>query len=131
MALMVAFALVGLAGGAVLALVLLVVALRWRVEVVYIRVAWIPLAGLIAQALSIKWLAVRLGFALIVPPLLTCIVSLFLAVIGATLLASARQRGEHVPNLLLATLVAAMPGVLGILYIVWSVVGSVLRSRSI
>jgi hypothetical protein len=60
----------------------------------------------------------------IVPPLLTCLVSLFLAVVGATLLASARERNEPPSGLIQATIVAAIPGMLLFAYMTYSLVAA-------
>ena len=62
-----------------------------------------------------------LGYAVIIPPLLTCIVSVFFGIVGATLLC-AGSRAERRPGLLWATLLASLPGALLVTYVVVSVV---------
>ncbi len=121
---MVAVALLGLCAGTVLAVILVAFSRWWPIEVAYVRVSWIPLAALVGQAVFIKPLVQRLSYFVIVPPILTCIVSLFLVVIGATLLAAARQRGERIPRLLGATIVAGIPGLLLVAYVLVSFLGS-------
>src|SRR6266545_1180190 len=80
--------------------------------VAYARIAWLPVAALIVEALIWKPVLTRLSYFAVVPLLLTCIVSLFFAVIGATLVAQARERGEGRTHLVRATMVAAIPGAL-------------------
>src|SRR2546422_738323 len=89
----------------------------WTLEVAYIRISWVPVVALALQAVLARPLAQALSYAFIIPPLLTSIVSLFFGIIGATLLAG-RPRSERRPGLLRATVLASVPGVLLVGYIV-------------
>jgi len=91
----------------------------WTLEVAFIRLAWVPVVALIVQATLWSPLMRILSYAFIILPLLTCIVSLFLGVVGATLLA-AHPSAERRPGLLRATMLASVPGVLLVAYIVVS-----------
>jgi|SRR5215470_6310709 len=93
----------------------------WSLEVAFIRLAWVPVAALALQAMLWRAMTQTLGYASIVPPLLTCIVSLFFGVVGATLLA-ARSRAEWRPGLLRSTVLASMPGALLVTYVLLSFV---------
>ena len=97
----------------------------WSLEVAFIRVAWVPLIALALQAALWRPLTRTLGYAFIIPPLLTCIVSLFFGVVGATLLA-ARPSAERRPRLLLAVALASIPGVLLVTYVVISLIRALL-----
>ena len=57
-----------------------------------------------------------LSYASIIPPLLTCIVSLFFGIVGATLLAG-RPRSERRRDLLRATVLASLPAALLVGYV--------------
>ena len=96
------------------------------VDVTFVRLAWIPLAALALQVILSRPMTRSLGYASILPPLLTCIVSLFFGVIGTTLLA-AHSRTERHPRLLWSTLVAGMPGALLIVYLVVSLASFLVR----
>jgi len=50
----------------------------WILDVAFIRLAWVPVAALALQAMIWRPMTQTLGYASIIPPLLTCIVSLFL-----------------------------------------------------
>jgi hypothetical protein len=89
----------------------------WTLEVAFIRVAWVPVVALALQAALWRPLTRTLSYAFIIPPLLTCIVSLFFGVVGATLLA-AHPSPEWRPGLLRAVILASIPGVLLVAYIV-------------
>jgi len=78
----------------------------------YRRVAWLPVAALLIEGLLWKPLLTRLSYFAVIPPLLTCVVSLFLAAIGATLVVTSRERHEGSAAMLRATLIAAIPGML-------------------
>jgi len=92
----------------------------WTLELAFTRLAWIPLVALALQLIAWRPMARALGYAFLLPPLLTCIVSVFFGIVGATLLA-ARSRAERPPGLALSTIVAATPGILLVLYITFSV----------
>jgi hypothetical protein len=92
----------------------------WTLELVFIRLAWVPLLALALQLIAWRPMARALGYGFLLPPLLTCVVSLFFGIVGATLLA-ARPRAERPPGLVLSTIVAATPGILLVLYIAFSV----------
>lgn len=87
-------------------------------ETVFVRLSWLPLAALVAQVFLWPFLR-RLSYAALLPPLLTCLASLFLGVMGATLIATRRERNEPDRRLRRATLVAASPGLLLLAYMVY------------
>jgi hypothetical protein len=91
----------------------------WTLEVAFIRVAWVPVVALALQAALWRPLTRTLSYAFIILPLLTCIVSLFFGVVGATLLA-AHPSAERRPRLLGAVILASIPAVLLVAYIVVS-----------
>jgi hypothetical protein len=81
-------------------------------ELTFRRVAWLPVASLLVQAILWKPLFAKLSYFAVVPLLITCIVSIVLAAVGATLVATTRGRHEESTALLRATLIAAIPGIL-------------------
>lgn len=91
----------------------------WTLEVAYVRISWVPVLALAVQAILVRPMAHALSYAFIIPPLLTCIVSLFFGIVGATLLAG-RPRSERRPGLLRAAVLASVPGALLVGYIVVS-----------
>jgi hypothetical protein len=116
---------------ATLLLVLLLLARprNWSLEVIFVRMSWLPLLALIAEAALWKPLLRRLSYGAILPPLLTCIASLFFSIVGATLVAAARQRNEPDRNLVRATLVASIPGMLLLAYSVYEFLSYFMRGR--
>ena len=93
----------------------------WTLEVAFIRLAWVPMVALALQAILWRPMVQALSYAFLIPPLLTCIVSLFFGIVGATLLA-ARPRAERRPGLLGSTMLASVPGAMLVAYIVVSFV---------
>ena len=98
-------------------------------ETVFIRISWLPPIALLAQIALWPFLR-RLGYATILPPLLTCVASLFLAVMGATLIAVARQRDEPDGRLVRATFVASSPGMLLAAYVIYAFLGYFIRGAA-
>jgi hypothetical protein len=78
----------------------------------YRRVAWIAVAVLLIEGILWKPLLTRLSYFAVIPLLITCVASLFLTAIGATLVATSRGRNEGSTEMLRATLIAAIPGML-------------------
>ena len=72
--------------------------------------------------------ASALGYLAVALPVITCIVSMFLTLVGVTLIASARQRDEHHPGLLRATLLASLPGALLAGYVLFAFIVHAVRS---
>jgi len=101
-----------------LAPVVVLFALGWlrTLELVYIRVSWVPVVALARQAMFVRPMTQALSYASIIPPLLTCIVSLFFGIVGATLLAG-RPRSERRRDLLRATVLASLPAALLVGYV--------------
>jgi|SRR5262245_29470893 len=93
----------------------------WTLEVAFIRLAWVPLVALALQIMLWRPLTQTLSYGSIVPPLLTCIISLFFGIVGATLLA-AHPSATRRPQLLRSTVLASVPGVLLVAYILVSFV---------
>lgn len=98
----------------------------WTLEVAFVRVSWIPLAALLLEGIFFGHLTRALTYFAIAIPVLTCIASLFLTFIGATLTASARERGEPYAGLLRATIVASIPGALLAGFILYAFVSGTL-----
>jgi hypothetical protein len=109
----------GLSVGLVPLVILFALGRVWTLEVAFIRLAWVPVAALALQGLLWRPMTRALSYAFIIPPLLTCIVSLFFGIVGATLLAG-RPRAKWRPGLLRSTLLAALPGVVLVTYILVS-----------
>jgi len=74
--------------GLALVVVLFLLGRLWTLEVAFVRLAWLPVVALGLQAILSRSMTEVLGYGFVVPPVLTCIVSLFFGVIGATLLAA-------------------------------------------
>ena len=89
----------GLLVGLVPLVILFALGRVWTLEVAFIRLAWVPVAALALQGALWRPMTRTLSYAVIIPPVLTCIVSFFFAVVGATLLAG-RPRSEWRPRLL-------------------------------
>lgn len=110
--------------GAVVAISLgagfILLARLWTLEVAFVRVSWIPLAAILAQGLFFQALTRSLSYAAVAIPVLTCFVSLLLTVVGAILVASHREREEPHGRILKATILASVPGVLFVLYILYA-----------
>ncbi len=109
---MITAGLLGCFGVAALILGLLLGPKAWGTEVVYRRLAWLPVTALVIEFALAKPALLCLSYFAIVPPILTCVLSLFLAAVGATLVAAARERNEPFSALVRATLVAGIPGIL-------------------
>jgi len=84
----------------------------------YIAVCWIP-----AVALGLEWvffepLARLLSYGVILAPLLTCLASILLGIVGVTML----MRGSGGPRAVLvgATILASVPGLALLGYIVYA-----------
>jgi hypothetical protein len=99
----------------------------WTLEVAFVRLAWVPLLALALQVILWRPLTQALSYGSIVPPLLTCIVSLFFGIVGATLLAAHRTTNQR-PQLLRSTMLASVPGALLVAYIVVSLVRFIVTS---
>lgn len=126
---MITLGLVGMIVAAVLVLVLMAFPRRSSLAARYRRVAWVPAAALLIEGAFWKPVLTKLSYFAIVPPLLTCIASLFLAAVGATLIATARERQEDPAPLVRATLIAAIPGMLLLGLILYGLVGAILRAN--
>ena len=107
--------------GLVTLVILFALSRVWTLEVAVIRLAWVPVTALALPGVLWRPMTRALSYASIVPPLLTCIVSFFVGILGATLLAG-RPRSDWHPRLLRSTMLTALPGVLLAAYIVVSVV---------
>ncbi len=116
---MITIALLGCVGAAALICGLLLAAKAGAIDSTYRRLAWVPVAALVIELTLAKPALSRLSYFAIVPPLLTGLLSLFLTVVGATLVAVARERNEPSSGLVRATLVAAIPGVLLFVYMLY------------
>ena len=92
----------------------------WSLEVSFVRVSWIPLAALLLEGVLFGYLMRALSYFAIAIPVLTCFASIFLTFIGATLSASARERGDRYAGLLRATIIASIPGALLVIVILYA-----------
>ena len=119
---MITVGLLGCFGVAALILGLLLGAKAWGTEVAYRRLAWLPVTALVIEFALAKPALLRLSYFAIVPPILTCLLSLFFAVVGATLVAPARERNEPFSGLVRATIVAGIPGILLVAYMIYGFV---------
>jgi len=99
----------------------------WTLEAAFIGLAWVPVAALALQAMLWRPITETLGYASIVPPLLTCIVSLFFGIVGATLLAGS-SRAERRRALMWSAVLASVPAVLLVTYVLISFVRFVVSS---
>lgn len=122
---MIVLGLMGCLVVAGLVLILLAFPRRFSLAARYRRVAWLPVAALLIEGVLWKPVLTKLSYFAVVPPLLTCIASLFLAAIGATLVMTARERHEDATALLRATLIAAIPGMLLLALLVYGLVDAV------
>ena len=109
---MITLALVGCVVAAGLVWTLLAFPRRFSFAERYRRVAWLPVAALLIEGLLWKPVLTKLSYFAVIPPLVTCMVSLLLAAVGATLVVTARERNESGTAVLRATLIAAIPGML-------------------
>jgi hypothetical protein len=99
----------------------------WTLEVAFVRLAWVPVAALALQVALWRPMTQTLSYGSIIPPLLTCIVSLFFGIVGATLLAAGPTATRR-PQLLGSTMLASVPGALLVAYIIVSFVRFVVTS---
>ena len=89
---------------------------------VFIWLSWIPSSALLLEFLFSDNLARSLSYLAIVIPLLSCVASFTFTLIGAALIASERQHRERHADLIWATLIASVPGVLLAGYLVFAFV---------
>jgi hypothetical protein len=106
---MIVLGLMGCLVVAGLVLALMAFPRRFSVAARYRRVAWIPVTALLIEGALWKPVLTKLSYFAVIPPLLTCIASLFLAAVGATLVMTARERDGDSTTVLRATLIAAIP----------------------
>jgi hypothetical protein len=126
---MITLGLVGCLVAASLVLALMAFPRRLSFAERYRRVAWLPVAALLFEGVLWKPVLTKLSYFAVIPPLLTCITSLFLAAVGATLVVTARERNESSTALLRATLIAAIPGMLLFGLMLYGFVNAILGSR--
>ena len=126
---MITLGLLGFLVAASLALTLMAFPRRFNFTATYRRVAWLPTAALLIEAILWKPLLTKLSYFAVIPLLLTCIASLFLTAVGATLVATARGRNEVSTEVLRATLIAAIPAMLLLAVMFYGFVSAILRSR--
>ena len=104
------------------AVVVLLLARAGTPRRVFIWLSWVPSTVLLVELLFSHSLTRSLSYLAIAIPLLTCVASLTFTLIGAALIASERQQGEQYVDLLWATAIASVPGVLLAGYLVFGVV---------
>ena len=123
---MITLGLVGLLVAASLVWTLMAFPRRFSFAERYRRVAWLPVAALLVEGVLWKPVLTKLSYFAVIPPLVTCIASLFLAAVGTTLVATARERNEDFAAVLRATLIAAIPGMLLLGLLLYGFVNAVL-----
>jgi hypothetical protein len=126
---MIALGLLGCLVAASLVLTLMAFPRRFNFAATYRRVAWLPVAALLIEAILWRPLLTRLSYFAVIPLLLTCIVSFFLTAVGATLVATARARNEGSTEVLRATLIAAIPAMLLLALMFYGFVNTILGSN--
>ena len=125
---MITLGLLGCLVAASVVLTLMAFPRRFNVAVTYPRLAWLRVAVLLIEGILWKPLLTRLSYFAVVPLLLTCIASLVLTAVGATLVATARARNERSSELLHATLMAAIPALLFLALMFYGFVNTILGS---
>ena len=123
---MITVGLVGCLVAAGLVLTLMALPRRFSFAARYQRVAWLPVAALLIEGVLWKPVLTKLSYAAVIPLLLTCIASLFLTAVGATLVVTARERNEGATAVLRATLIAASPGMLLLALMLYGIVNAML-----
>lgn len=123
---MITVGLVGCLVAAGLVLTLMALPRRFSFAARYQRVAWLPVAALLIEGVLWKPVLTKLSYAAVIPLLLTCIASLFLTAVGATLVVTARERNEGSTAVLRATLIAAIPGMLLLALMLYGFVNAML-----
>jgi hypothetical protein len=126
---MISLGILGLLVAATLVMTLMAFPRRFNFAATYSRIAWLPVAALLIEAILWKPLLTRLSYFAVVPLLLTCIASFFLTAVGATLVATARARNEGSNDVLRATLIAAIPAMLLLVLMFYGFVNAMLESR--
>jgi hypothetical protein len=122
---MITVGLVGCLVAASLVLTLMAFPRRFSFAARYRRVAWLPVSALLIEGVLWKPVLTKLSYFAIIPLLLTCIASLLLTAVGATLVVTARERNEGSTAVLRATLVAAIPGMLLLALMLYGFVNAV------
>jgi hypothetical protein len=123
---MIALGLLGFLVVAVgLVLILMAFPLPLTFAATYRRIAWLPVATLLVEAILWKPVLTTLSYFAVIPPLLTCIASLVLAAVGMNL-ATGPGRAEGSSALLRSTLIAAIPGVLLLAVLLYGFVNTML-----
>jgi hypothetical protein len=122
---MIALGLVGCLVVAVgLVLILMVFPLPLTFAATYRRIAWLPVATLLLEAILWKPVLTRLSYLAVIPPLLTCIASLVLAAAGISLATGPdRAKGS---GLLRSALIAAIPGMFLLAVLLYGFVNTML-----
>jgi hypothetical protein len=123
---MITVGFVGCLVAAGLVLTLMALPRRFSFAARYQRVAWLPVAALLIEGVLWKPVLTKLSYAAVIPLLLTCIASLFLTAVGATLVVTARERNEGSTAVLRATLIAAIPGMLLLALMLYGFVNAML-----
>jgi hypothetical protein len=123
---MITFGLLGLVAASVV-VTLIAFPRRFNFATTYRRVAWLPVAALLIEGILWKPFLTRLSYFAVVPLLLTCVASVCLAAIGATLVATSRERKVSSAEMLRATLIAAIPGMLLLALVLYGFVNAILE----
>lgn len=126
---MIALGFLGCLVAAGLLLTLMTFPRHFNLGATYRRVAWLPVAALVIEAILWKPLLTKLSYFAVVPLLLTCVASLVLTVVGATLGAAARERNESSKEMLRATVIAAIPGILLLALMLYGLVNTMLQGH--
>ena len=99
-----------------------------RSRSIFITISWIPLGIALLPILLPNVMEKTLGYFLIFVLLIASVSSLLLFAIGVRLLIIAKHSGQNRMGLIIATVIAAIPFVLIVLYVIIHMV--TLRARS-
>ena len=94
----------------------------WRLRRAFAVLSWLPF-GIAALALALPGLIKStLGYLLILFLILACLSSLLFLLLGIRILLAARRRGEACPSVGGATVIAALPLAVLVLYVLFRLV---------
>ncbi|MGH9662005.1 MAG: hypothetical protein ACRD96_25885 [Bryobacteraceae bacterium] len=107
----------------VFTLLIAVAGRRWPLELIYIRVSWLPAPILPLMFLLRDPLLRHLGYGALLLLLLVIFASFLFAIMGVVLVMAGRGRGSVRPGLYRAVLIAAIPAVVASAAMILSALG--------
>jgi hypothetical protein len=123
---MITLGLIGCLVAVGLVLTLLAFPRRFTFAARYRRVAWLPVTALLIEGALWQPVLTKLSYFAVIPLLLTSAASLVLAAVGATLVVMARERNDDPAGLLVATAIAAIPGLLLLALMLYGFINAVI-----